>query len=44
MSVKAQKFYDEFRQIVKQFFSATVGPMMANKVVVFVPVETPKQE
>lgn len=24
MSVKAQKFYDEFRQIVKQFFSATV--------------------
>lgn len=44
MSVKAQKFYDEFRQIVKQFFPATVGPMMANKVVVFVPVETQNQE
>ena len=34
MSVKAQKFYDEFRQIVKEFFPATVGPVMTNKIVV----------
>lgn len=44
MSVKAQKFYDEFRQIVKEFFAATVGPVMANKIVVFVPADSPKKE
>ena len=44
MSVKAQKFYDEFRQIVKEFFPATVGPVMTNKIVVYVPAAAPEKE
>lgn len=36
-SVKAQRFYNEFREIVKEFFYAVVGPVMTNKAVIFVP-------
>lgn len=43
-SVKAQKFYHEMREIVKEFFAATVGPVMTNKVVVFVAESAPKSE
>jgi two-component system response regulator YesN len=37
MSVKAQSFYPEFREIVKGFFDCTVGPIMGNKIVLLVP-------
>lgn len=45
-SVKAQKFYNEFREIVKEFFAAIVGPVMTNKAVIFVPcdVQIPQKE
>lgn len=38
-SVKAQKFYYEFSLIVKEFFSAIVGPVMTNRVVVYIPLD-----
>ncbi|MCI1723617.1 MAG: response regulator [Lachnospiraceae bacterium] len=37
MSVKAQTFYPEFREIVKGFFECIVGPIMGNKIVLLVP-------
>ena len=37
MSVKAQSFYAEFREIVKGFFDCIVGPIMGNKIVLLVP-------
>jgi len=43
-SVKVQKYYREFREIVKTFFKCHMGAMMANKVVVFVPCEKPEIE
>ena len=43
-SVKVQKRYREFREIVKTFFNCHVGALMANKVVVFVPCEKPEIE
>lgn len=36
VAVKAQKFYEELKEIIKEFFSCVIGPVMANKVVVFV--------
>lgn len=43
-SVKVQKYYREFREIVKNFFKCHMGALMANKVVVFVPCEKPEIE
>ena len=43
-SVKAQKFYMEFREIVKEYFRAIVGPVMSNKIVIFVPTACSKYE
>lgn len=37
VTVKAQKFYEELKEIIKEFFSCVIGPIMANKIVVFVP-------
>ncbi|HIT90399.1 MAG TPA: response regulator [Candidatus Merdenecus merdavium] len=37
VSVKAQKFYPEFREIVKEFYPAIIGPIMANRIVIIVP-------
>lgn len=37
MNVKAQSFYPEFCAIVKSYFSAIVGPIMSNRIVVIVP-------
>lgn len=36
-SIKAQSFYLEFREIVKEFFNGIIGPAMVNQVVVFIP-------
>lgn len=38
-SVKAQSYYMEMREIIKDFFPAIVGSMMANRVVVYVPCD-----
>lgn len=37
VSVKAQTFYVELREIVKEFFKGIVGSVMVNQVVVFIP-------
>jgi len=36
-AVKAQGFYPELREIAKEFFDCVIGPIMANKIVLFVP-------
>lgn len=43
-SVKAQSFYPEFREIVKEFFGAMIGPVMVNQIVLFVPWESPQMD
>jgi len=43
-SVKAQSFYLEFREIVKEFFPAIIGPAMVNQIVIFIPWDQPKME
>ncbi|MBE6023095.1 MAG: response regulator [Cellulosilyticum sp.] len=43
-TVKAQRFYNEMREIIKEFFKGYVGTIMANKVVVFVPCSHPEIE
>lgn len=43
-SVRASKFYPELREIVKEFFSCLVGPIMGNRVVVLVPHERGRVE
>lgn len=44
--VRVQSCYQEIREIIKEFFSGVVGPMMANRVIVYVPVaeETDSEE
>lgn len=37
VSVKAQSFYTELREITKEFFNAVIGPAMVNQVITFVP-------
>ena len=37
MSVKAQAFYPECRNICKEFFHCIVGPIMTNRIVLVVP-------
>lgn len=39
-SVRANKFYPEFREIAKGFFECLVGPVMGNRIVLLVPYET----
>lgn len=39
VSVRAQSFYSQFREIVKGFFHCCVGSVMANKIALFVPWE-----
>lgn len=41
-SVRVQSNYQEIREIIKEFFSGIVGPLMANMIIVYVPVETQK--
>lgn len=41
VTVKAQKFYNNFREIAKEFFNCIVGPAMGNRIVLFVPCEKP---
>jgi two-component system, response regulator YesN len=38
-SVRAQSYYMELRDIIKQFFPGIVGNMMANMVIVYIPVK-----
>ena len=37
-SVRVQSSYQEIREIIKEFFTGIVGPMMANMIIVYVPV------
>lgn len=37
MSVKAQSFYANFREMVKGYFYCCIGPIMSNKIAIFVP-------
>ncbi len=37
VSVRANRFYPEFREIVQGFFSCVVGPVMGNRIVLLVP-------
>lgn len=39
MSVKAQSFYSQFREIIRGFFYCCIGPVMSNKIALFVPWE-----
>ena len=39
-SVRASRFYKEYREIVKAFFDCIIGPVMGNRIVLFVPYET----
>lgn len=43
-SVRASKFYPEFREITKGFFDCLVGPVMGNRIVLLVPHETENVE
>lgn len=43
-SVRANKFYPEFREIAKGFFECLVGPVMGNQIVLLVPHEKEKVE
>lgn len=44
IAVRAQKFYQVLREIIKEFFECVVGPIMTNRIVVFVPCEVPEEE
>lgn len=37
VSVKAQSFYAQLREITKEFFNAVIGPTMVNQVIIFIP-------
>lgn len=39
ISVRAEKFYPQLREIAKEFFHCLVGPVMGNRVVLLVPYE-----
>ena len=43
-SVKANRFYPVFREIVKGFFDCLVGPIMGNRIVLLVPCESSAEE
>lgn len=43
-SVRASRFYPEFREIAKGFFDCLVGPVMGNRIVILVPHETGRVE
>ncbi|MDO5136542.1 MAG: response regulator [Eubacteriales bacterium] len=43
-SVRANKFYPEFREIAKGFFNCLVGPVMGNRIVLLVPCEKERAE
>ena len=38
-SVRASSFYPEFREIAKGFFDCLVGPVMGNRIVLFIPYD-----
>lgn len=42
-SVKANKFYSTFREIAQGFFECLVGPIMGNRIVIFVPYRNPNE-
>lgn len=44
VSVKAQGFYRDLREIAKEFFPCIVGPAMANRVLLLVPCSQPETE
>ncbi len=44
IAVRVQKYYQIIREIVKEFFDGVVGPVMANRIVVFVPCEIENEE
>ena len=44
MSVKAQKFYPEFRAVVKSYLKCIIGSVMSNRIVVAVPFEKEQME
>ncbi|MDD3219549.1 MAG: response regulator [Lachnospiraceae bacterium] len=37
MNVRAQSFYGECRELIREFFSCVIGPVMANRIILFVP-------
>ena len=43
-SVKANKYYQDLREIVKDYFSCITGPVMGNRIVLYVPVKEQKLE
>lgn len=44
VSVKAQSFYSELREITKEFFEAVIGPVMVNQIVIFIPCSQENME
>lgn len=42
--VKIQAYYHDIKDIVKDYLDCIVGPIMANKIVVFVPFESPEAD
>lgn len=44
VSVKAQGFYQELREIAKEFFPCIIGPVMANRVIILIPCDRPAAE
>lgn len=43
-SVKAQSYYREMRETVKEFYVCVVGPIMSNKIVIFVPYSSQEMD
>lgn len=43
-SVRANKFYSTFREIVQGFFGCLVGPIMGNRIVLLVPYENERED
>ncbi len=44
VSVKVQRFYQIIRENIKEEFVCVVGPIMVNKIVIFIPSKIPQQE
>lgn len=44
MNVRAQSFYGECRELIRGFFPCIVGPVMANRILIFVPKSHEKVE
>lgn len=43
VSVKAQAYYKELREVVKSYFQCAIGNMMVNNIIVYVPCEQSKE-